>query len=425
MKSMPPPPPVTSALTALRRRVARRKFQFEAEPAHHGRRLFVDVSVIVTGDARTGIQRVVRALLGQLASAVDPSITVQPVFASKEHGYCKALLLPDGEIRNASSRPMGRQPVEVGRGDVFLGLDLAAHLLPHLESDLRRFKRQGATINIMVYDLLPVVQPGWFSPRTGENFKRWLGVLARQADLCIGISDDVTKSLSQALRARAQPTLPDFATIPLGHDLVATYPSRGLPANIAELRAWVKSHKVVLAVGTIEPRKGYQVLLAALDRHWLTHPESDVALLIVGKSGWKTEKLQERISNHPELGRRLIWLKEASDELLEELYTGAAGLVAASHGEGFGLPLIEALSFGTPVLARDLPVFREIGGPLFDYFENDTADALAARIEDWLASVRPPAAKTLRTLPTWADSAAALAHCIGVGPTIQTRGDGV
>jgi glycosyltransferase involved in cell wall biosynthesis len=101
-------------------------------------------------------------------------------------------------------------------------------------------------------------------------------------------------------------------------------------------------------------------------------------------------------------------LDRASDESLAELYASADGLIGASHGEGFGLPLIEALAHGTPVLARDLPVFHEIGGPLFDYFDDDSPDALAARIEAWAAAARRPSPAERAALPSWAESAAAL-----------------
>ena len=60
--------------------------------------------------------------------------------------------------------------------------------------------------------------------------------------------------------------------------------------------------------------------------------------------------------------RPLTWLRDASDEELRLEYLEADLLVMASRGEGFGLPIVEALAHGTPVVARDLPVFRELLG---------------------------------------------------------------
>jgi glycosyltransferase involved in cell wall biosynthesis len=378
------------------------------------RQILVDVSVIIHHDARTGIQRVVRALLMHLHARAISGTSVRPVFASRNHGYCNALLAVDGQLAPVTGRGGALQPVVARRGDIFLGLDLTAHILPYVEPELAHWRRDGVVINMMVYDLLPVLRPGWFPPRTARRFDLWLGVLARQADRCICISRDGAKALAKELSARSADPLPQVATIPLGSDLAASHPSRGLPADIASLRQWLRCHRVLLSVGTIEPRKGHQQLLAALSRHWQAEPTSDIALLVVGRPGWKTADLQAQLRDHPEQGARLIWLDGASDELLSEVYTCVAGLVAASHGEGFGLPLIEALAHGTPVLARDLPVFREIGESLFDYFDDDAPEPLAARLQSWLDQARRPSAETVAALPRWTDSVAALARCIGV-----------
>lgn len=409
MSALPVPAPLLPSLrTALRRRMKALTLRFEPGIAPDARQLIVDVSVIFQQDVRTGIQRVVRALLGQLVAVAGPDLVVQPVFASRDHGYCRATLTSDGRIASAGNRPHLLQPVIARRGDVFLGLDLAAHLLPHAEADLARWRRGGVAINIMVYDLLPLLQPEWFTPRTARNFDRWLGVLTRQADRCICISRVVAEALSHELANRAAGPLPEITSIPLGSDLAASYPSSGLPGEMSALREWLNGHRVLLSVGTIEPRKGHQKLLAALTKLWQADPDSDIALLVVGRPGWKTEDLQAQLRQHPEQGKRLIWLDEASDELLTELYANVAGLVAASQGEGYGLPLIEALAHGAPVLARDLPVFREIGGSLFDYFHEDAPELLAGRLQAWLKEAQRPTVAALATLPRWADSAKAL-----------------
>lgn len=407
--------PVNAGLvSALRRMIFRHRYRFERQPAPGKRQLLVDVSVIIGKDDRTGIQRVVRALLGQLQVLVDSSVVVQPVFASRNHGYCKAKLLEDGRICNAAADPRGRQPVEARSGDVFLGLDLAAHILPHVEADLARWRRGGVAIAVMVYDLLPILRPDWFPPRMSRRFDRWLGVLARQATQCLCISSAVAGDLADELRARQVVALPHIATIPLGSDLADSFPTRGLPSDITDLRAWVQGHRVIMSVGTIEPRKGHQQLVDALSLLWQAQADSDIALLIVGRPGWKTSDLQNRLRHHAEHGRRLIWLDSASDELLAELYRTATGVVAASQGEGFGLPLIEALAHGAPVLARDISVFREIGGSLFDYFDDDRPSALCARVMAWLGSLRPPPPSSVGMMPRWKDSAQCLVRALGL-----------
>lgn len=384
------------------------KFKFDRADHPGQRQLLVDVSTIIKADVRTGIQRVVRALLGELIAAKVPEFVVQPVFASRNHGYCKALLLPDGQVVNASRSASGLLPVTVRKGDKFLGLDLAAQTLPAVEAQLAGWRRNGVSINLLVYDLLPIIHPDWFSPKLVRHFQRWLGVLARQTDRCICISATVAASVRDELARRYPDSRPSIVSIPLGANLNASFPSVGLPADIVELRHWMQSHRAVLSVGTIEPRKGHDRVLDAMEQIWHSDPEGDVALVVVGRPGWRTEHLQQRIASHAELGKRLIWLDGASDELLSELYGNSAGLIAASRQEGFGLPLIEAIANGAPVLARDLPVFREVGGSLFDYFEDDAPAALAARLRNWLIHSRRPSRGEMDALPDWTVSAASL-----------------
>ncbi|MCX7284510.1 MAG: glycosyltransferase family 1 protein [Novosphingobium sp.] len=401
---------------SLRRRLHSHKYHFERTD-HPGRRqLLVDVSTIVRADVRTGIQRVVRAILGQLVAERLAGVIVQPVFATRNHGFCKAAFTPDGRVINAASRKDGLQPVAVAQGDVFLGLDLAAHTLPLLEGRLRQWQRAGVSINIMVYDLLPLSHPAWFSRRLGRNFRRWFRVLARRADRCLCISNATAQDLARHLDAFGAKSPPAIVTTPLGADLAASFPSKGVPGDFPDLIAWVRGWRTALAVGTIEPRKGHDHLLAAFDHLWQAEPDGNIALVIVGRAGWKTESLQQQIRTHPEFGKRLMWIEQASDDVLSGLYRECAGLVGASLAEGFGLPLIEALAHGMPVLARDIPVFREVGGDLFDYFDDDAPAALGQSVRQWLANPRIPTSEMISTLPRWETSGAMILAHLGLEP---------
>lgn len=402
---------IATFIGALRRRLNAHKFLFEPTLHPGKRQLLVDVSTIVRADVRTGIQRVVRAILGHLAEVELPGVVVQPVFATRNHGFCKATFTSDGRVINAASGRNGLQPVVVGDGDVFLGLDLAAHTLPLIERHLQSWRRAGVSINIMVYDLLPLSHPQWFSTRLVRNFRRWIGVVARQADRCICISRATAQALSQHLSIMAGARVPAIVTIPLGADLAASFPSAGLSDDFSALATWVRGHRTVLAVGTIEPRKGHSHLLDAFEHLWRSEPDADIALAIVGRAGWRTDDLQARIRTHQEYGNRLVWVDQASDEALAQLYCDSSGFISASFAEGFGLPLIEALVYGTPVLVRDIPVFREVGGGLIDYFNDDAPSALAKSIQNWLENLKVPDGDVISTLPRWETSGAmVLAH---------------
>ena len=145
--------------------------------------------------------------------------------------------------------------------------------------------------------------------------------------------------------------------------------------------------------------------MAAFDVLW--NQNIDVSLVIVGTKGWMVEELAERLNNHAELGKRLLWLNGISDEYLESIYKASACLVSASEGEGFGLPLIEAAKQGIPILARDLPVFREVAGDHAFYFQGLLDEDLASAIQTWIKlhlAKQVPDSKQIPIL-TWAQSA--------------------
>jgi glycosyltransferase involved in cell wall biosynthesis len=160
-----------------------------------------------------------------------------------------------------------------------------------------------------------------------------------------------------------------------------------LPDDADRTLQALEERRSFLMVGTIEPRKGCLEVIQAFDRLW--RADTDINLVIVGKEGWKDlpddmrrdiPETVETLRAHPELNKRLFWLEGISDEYLEKVYMASTCLIAASHGEGFGLPLIEAARHKLPVIARDIPVFREVAERHAYYFTGD----LAHSIETWL-----------------------------------------
>ena len=119
--------------------------------------------------------------------------------------------------------------------------------------------------------------------------------------------------------------------------------------------------------------------------------------MIFGREGWLNTPDDERrnipeiartIRNHRQLGSRLFWLDDCDDDILMETYDNATCLLAASEGEGFGLPLIEASRHGLPIVARDIPVFREVAGEHAFYFNGLEPEDIATAITEWLRLYR-------------------------------------
>lgn len=355
--------------------------------AQTDKQLLVDVSVIIKNDVGTGIQRVVRAILMQLLSNPLEGYRVCPIFATRKHGYHYAHYeanLDSQLLLNSSQTGV----VNVNHGDVFLGLDLAAHLLYLHKRELIQWKRLGVKIHFVVYDLLPVLYPQWFSSKTTEKFHKWLRLIAIFSDSLISISNTVKAELNNWLyQCYALPTdqIP-IHTIPLGADIRSSSPSHGLPKNLGQLLNNLSNKETVLIVGTVEPRKGHDQVLIAFEKLW--EQGHDINLVIVGKPGWKTESLQKTVRQHPQHQNHLYWFDNASDELLELLYQHCTGVIVAALAEGFGLPLVEAIYSQKPVLARDIPVFREIGKNCITLFANDHDICLAQDILAWITKIR-------------------------------------
>ena len=131
--------------------------------------------------------------------------------------------------------------------------------------------------------------------------------------------------------------------------------------------------RYLLHVGTIEPRKNIDLLLQVWET-WVAEDPSAPALLLCGRWGWKSDALRERFDRAVAAG----WLHHpgyVDDRTLAALYRQALAVVCPSRYEGFGLPLVEAMAAGTPVVASDIPVFREVAGEAAVFAPLDDAAA--------------------------------------------------
>lgn len=376
------------------------------------RQLFVDVSELAQHDARTGIQRVTRSILKELLDHPPSGYQVTPVYATAgAPGYRYARRFAaqfQGQAGGEADEPIDYQPE-----DVFLGLDLLPHLVPQQQHILQGLHRDGVKVYFVVYDLLPVLMPEYFPPGAQQGHQAWLEAISA-FDGAVCISRAVALELAEWQRVHAPARLRpfDIGWFHLGADVQNSLPTRGLPDDAPRVLAQLAERPTLLAVGTIEPRKHYGQLLEAVELLWAEGRQ--VNLVIVGKQGWMVEELAQRLRRHPECGKRLFWLEGISDEYLERVYASTSSLVAASVGEGFGLPLIEAAQHRLPIIARDLPVFREVAGERALYFGGRLPQDLAAALATWLdlhEAGATPSSAGLSWL-TWADSARQLMQVV-------------
>ncbi|MEM7340399.1 MAG: glycosyltransferase family 1 protein [Actinomycetota bacterium] len=142
-------------------------------------------------------------------------------------------------------------------------------------------------------------------------------------------------------------------------------------------RAMVDGSDYVLALGTIEPRKDHPNLVAAMAEVWTTHP--DVRLVVVGPDGWGTPAFDAACARHA-VGDRVVRLGYVDQRARADLLAGAACLSFASRYEGFGLPPLEAMAAGTPVVASTAGSLPEICGGAAEMVPPGEPAALAKAI---------------------------------------------
>ena len=131
--------------------------------------------------------------------------------------------------------------------------------------------------------------------------------------------------------------------------------------------------RYVLHVGTIEPRKNIELLVAAWEQ-WVAEDPAAPALLLCGRRGWKSDALLRSLAR----GQAAGWLCHpgyVDDVALAALYRHALAVACPSLYEGFGLPLAEAMAVGTPVVASDIAVFREVAGEAAVFLPRDDVAA--------------------------------------------------
>lgn len=379
------------------------------------KQLLVDVTVIAREDLRTGVQRVVRSILSQLLEADLPGVRVEPVYTNPgAEGYFYAREFTQ-HFMGGDATILPDEPVEAHCGDIILGLDLHTDGIKAQQNYLEKLRDRGVKVFFVVHDLLPITHPQWFPLPEEQAFENWLhSITSFDGAICVSktTADELEKWMINRSVQRHRPYYLGVAHN--GADIRQSMPNMGLPIDAEEVLAKLRSKPSFLMVGTIEPRKGVAQVLAAFELLWCQG--QDINLVLVGKQGWNVAPVAERLEQHAESNIRLFWLRGISDEYLERVYADSTCLISASEGEGFGLPLIEAAQHAIPILARDIPVFREVAGVYADYFSAESAEQLAAAVVLWqekYAKNRHIKSDEM-TFLTWADSARKyLEHLLG------------
>jgi glycosyltransferase involved in cell wall biosynthesis len=382
------------------------------------RQLLLDVSATCRSELKTGIERVARALTVAFLAKPPEGFRIEPVYLNDDGGewryrYARRFTL---DLLGCPPEALTDEVAELQAGDVLLGLDNSGHRLIEAEAAglFANYRNRGVSVYFTVHDLLPLSAPQYFPPASDKDYEKWLrAVLKMDGALCV--SRTVAHDLRDWAGVWGPPRQRPFRIgwFHHGADIEQAAPTLGLPKGAAQDLAVFVSRPSFLMVGTIEPRKGHLQVLDAFDQLW--NQGLDINLIITGAEGWRDlrqnmrrtiPQIVARLRSHPEWGRRLFWVKGPTDEYLEKIYAASSCLIAASEGEGFGLPLVEAARHKLPIMARDIPVFREVAGEHAFYFAGEKPDALAHAVKEWLTLYHRGKHPKSDTMPwmAWAQS---------------------
>jgi glycosyltransferase involved in cell wall biosynthesis len=383
------PPPGETECRILSRAIAR-----SLPTKRPGRQLLLDVSATCRAELKTGIERVARGLTLAFLDKPPERFRVEPVYLSDEGGswhyrYARRFTLG---LLGCPPDILADAAVELQAGDIVLGLDHSGRQLIKAEAAglIADCRDRGVFVYLTVHDLLPLRLPQFFPPGDDVAYEKWLhAVLQTDGALCISrtVADDLHDWAETCDFSPLRPF--HIGHFRPGGDIANAVATRGFPPDAPDNLEAFAARPSFLMVGTIEPRKGHLLVLDAFDRLW--GEGVDVNLIVVGAEGWRhlprdmrrtIPQTVARLQSHHERGKRLFWLNGPSDEYLEKIYAASSCLIAAAEGEGFGLPLIEAARHGLPIIARDIPVFREVAGEHAFYFTAEKPD-LAQAIKDW------------------------------------------
>jgi len=358
-------------------------------------RLLIDVTVSATSPAHSGIQRVVRKVTSHLHS--DENQTCKLIYCDEQQ---KQGWIEVDSAQYHKKIPRSKTTVNVGPKDHLLMLDSSWHLIDVHLPLLYEARLRGAKVTFCIYDLIPLTASAFCVPGITNSYRNWFLKVLEVATGFICISKAVADEFLDLLELLEFPREVTVDYWRLGTDFKPREPDeKALVTNKRTPAEKVQTE--FLMVGTLEPRKGYALALDAFEQLWASG--ASVTLTLVGRPGWFIHSLNERIRKHPENGHRLNWYDDASDAQLDALYQRSDCLIAASYAEGFGLPIVEAGQMGKPVIATDLPVFREVsvGARSVMFFESGSPASLAETIKTFCDSGAGTELATSQSLPYW------------------------
>ncbi len=267
--------------------------------------------------------------------------------------------------------PLGRSPAAaLPEGARYLNISQFPLWIARYFSWLK--ERPDIKAVFFIHDLLPIETPEYFRKAEYERHLRRMINLARFGAGVIVTTEVVKAALQRHLASLGRTGMPI---------LVAPVPAAEVFWRRDPVDPALANQPYFVSCGTIEPRKNHLMLLHVwrelVGRDGAAAPK----LVLVGSRGWENENAVDLLQRCPSISNHVIEVGGLSTPGLKRLLDGARALLMPSFAEGFGLPVAEALAASVPVIASNIPVFRETGGGRIT-----TLSPIAG--EDWLDTIR-------------------------------------
>lgn len=366
--------------------------------------LLIDASRLVwrrwTGTRATGIDRICLAWMNHYASRAQAVIVhkrgqaILPFHTSQT--LFRLLMMPERPVRDARhfrvaliglalQRGLHLRDRLHGRGRFWLNPGHTGLDAPGLTEWIKA--RDVRPVHL-VHDLIPITHPQFCRPDEDVRHRRRMRAVL---DTAVGVVANSAHTLG---------TLRDFADAE-GKSLppaVVAWP--GTPA-LPTLPKKDAAEPTFVILGTIEGRKNHELLLR-IWRELMARKDCRRVprLVIVGRRGWEASEVFAQLDSG-DFGSFVTEVGALDDSRLAEVLASARALLFPSHAEGYGIPLAEALAVGVPVIAGDLPVFREIGQGVPDLLPLDDEDAWMATIDDYASPASKRRARQVQRLSTF------------------------
>jgi glycosyltransferase involved in cell wall biosynthesis len=236
--------------------------------------------------------------------------------------------------------------------------------------------RPCATV-LTIHDLSQLLHPETHEKRGVRRARRRLPVMARAADAIITPTESVKREVCERLKANPEkvfaiPEAPRACFRPLAFAETANVRQRlGVGDNF------------LFAVGTLEPRKNLSLLVKAFAEVTQARSDTTTQLVIAGARGWLSGSLFAAIEESP-VRDRILLTDYLHDEDLRALYSSCRAFIYPSVYEGFGLPPLEAMACGAPVIASRIPALTETTGAAARLFDPQNVPELARNIIELL-----------------------------------------